>query len=655
MTGTNSKKPLLRLAMGGALLLALAAAPSLRAAPSPWDDSPFGAGAEDDAPEMTNPVTLRAVGPSKPVAAGSEAAVEVHFDIIENAYVNNEMTRVTLSSAEGVKAGEAVFPEPILKDVPSLGKVAQIYKHSAVVRVPVQIDAAAAAGERKLTLSVRYQACNDQVCFIPKTERLDVTLKVAGASAGQPIQASYVVPQAAPGAGIRPPAGSEEAAPRASAAGSDQDEFARQLERGMLFAFLFAFLGGILASLTPCVYPMIPITIAVIGARGAQSRRAAFVLSLLFVLGIAIVYSILGVTAAATGGIFGSVLQSPYVVGFVSLVFVVLAMSMLGFYDMNLPPAIANRLNSMGGKGHGGALVVGMVTGIVASPCVGPVLVGMLGWIATIAADPAYSRAASLGMGFSLMFTFAAGMGLLFLLIGTFTGLIVSLPRSGAWMVRVKHLLGTMLFGVAWYFALPLLPVWLPALLLAPGMIYLASGELEHARERRFAGAWMAAASTYLLLLGASAVFPGAIRTGWAVEGHGAAAVVERVEWVRSEPEGLMQASRERKLVMIDFFAEWCIACKELDRYTYSDEAVGQALEEKFVSVKLDGTDESNAAFNTAYRKYGVRGLPTVLFLTPDGRVLPRWTLTGFEGPEDFLRRLEAVEREAATALTAAR
>jgi thiol:disulfide interchange protein DsbD len=149
----------------------------------------------------------------------------------------------------------------------------------------------------------------------------------------------------------------------------------------------------------------------------------------------------------------------------------------------------------------------------------------------------------------------------------------------------------------------------------------------------------MAAGSTYLLLLGVGAVYPGTIQTGWISSARAHALRADRVAWLRSEPEALRAAAEQRKPVMIDFYADWCIACKELDLYTYSDARVEEALR-GFVSVKLDGTDESNAEFQHAYRKYGVRGLPTVLFLTPEGRLLEELTLTGFEDAERFLARL---------------
>ena len=571
-----------RLSSSSTLLAGLVAVAAF-AGPPPEDQQLFppspssASGGVDAAMEL--PVKVRFLGPQDPVAPGGEATVEIQFQVAEHAYVNQELTRVQVAAAEGLVAGEPQFPEPQIKDVPSLGKIAKIFKGNFTIRVPVRVQPDVDAPDVALGLNVRYQACNDRVCFIPRTEKTTLLIKIGGA----------------PSAAARPIAPAPAADPIAPPA-LPKSDFARQLERGLLFAYLFAFFGGILASLTPCVYPMIPITIAVIGARKAKSRSQSFLLSLVFVLGIATIYSILGVTAAATGSVFGGLLQNRLVVGLVALVFALLGLGMLGFYDMTVPAPLAARLNRMGGQGYAGAYVVGMVTGIVASPCVGPVLVGMLGWVATTQ---------SLVLGFTLLFVFALGLGMLFLVIGTFTGVLMSLPRSGGWMIRVKHGLGVLLFAVAWYFALPILPLWLPLALLVPGLLVLASGELESHRERKFAAAWMAAAATYLGLVAIGATWPGTVATGWTPTQAIHGGTDSDVKWLRTEADGLAQAAREHKPLMIDFYADWCLACKELDLYTYTDPDVTRALD-GFVSVKLDGTDSEDPHFAEPYKKIPV-------------------------------------------------
>jgi thiol:disulfide interchange protein len=211
---------------------------------------------------------------------------------------------------------------------------------------------------------------------------------------------------------------------------SRMTDFERARARGgWALAFLVVFVAGIGASLTPCVYPLIPITIGVFGATEASSRAHAFGLSMVYVAGIAVTYSGLGVAAAKAGGLFGAALQSGWVLGFFAMMFVALALSSLGMFELNLPASLQARLAGTGKKGFAGALVMGLLAGVIAAPCVGPILSGVLLFI---------TQTQDVWLGVALMTTFALGMGLLFLVLGTFSSLAHRLPSSGAWMDHVK-------------------------------------------------------------------------------------------------------------------------------------------------------------------------------------------------------------------------
>ena len=220
---------------------------------------------------------------------------------------------------------------------------------------------------------------------------------------------------------------------RAAASGGGttrMTDFERALARGgWLSAFFLVFLAGIGASLTPCVYPLIPITIGVFGASEAKSRTHAFMLSLVYVLGIVVTYSALGVAAALAGGLFGSALQSPVVLGSFAMMFIALGLSSLGLFELQLPTGLQTKLASSGGAGFGGALVMGLLAGVIAAPCVGPILSGVLLFI---------TQTRDVLLGVALMSDFALGMGLLFIILGTFSSLAHKLPQSGSWMDHVK-------------------------------------------------------------------------------------------------------------------------------------------------------------------------------------------------------------------------
>ncbi len=383
------------------------------------------------------------------------------------------------------------------------------------------------------------------------------------------------------------------------------------LAEGSILAFAVAFAGGLATSLTPCVYPLIPITVSIFGARKAGSRREAIALSGLYVLGIAAMYSALGVGAALTGRAFGSVMQDPWVIGFVAIVLAAMAASMFGAFEVRLPTSWQSRLNTVGGAGRAGAFAMGLVAGVIAAPCTGPVLAAALTFVAA---------KGSVAFGFGIMFTYALGMGLLFFLIGAFS---ISLPKSGPWMDTVKSVFGVALLAAAGVFLKDAFPGVKP--------IFSAAG----AAALPAAGA--AAAGVLLGGLHGSFATPGprraakalgiALLVGGIVYGAGAAGARERARaaegfaWIHDEREALALAKKEGRPVIIDFWADWCAACKELDRIAWADPRV-RAEASRFVALKLDGTDGSDA-FQALSEKYGIVGMPTVVFIDPRGREVP--------------------------------
>ena len=239
-------------------------------------------------------------------------------------------------------------------------------------------------------------------------------------------------------------------------------------EKGYVIAFVLVFFWGVLLSFTPCVFPMIPITISVIGAKGIGNPLKGFVLSLFYVLGIAITYAILGLVAASTGSAFGAAMQKPIVLWAVVIIFFVMSLSMFGLFELQLPTAFTSKIGDLGSKNKGGiigAFLFGIVAGAIAGPCITPVIFGLLTFVA---------QSGNLLLGFFLFFTLALGMGMLFIFIGTFPGLLASLPKSGKWMDEVKKLMGLILLGAAIYY-LKLL-VSLKILLLISSIILISLG-----------------------------------------------------------------------------------------------------------------------------------------------------------------------------------
>ena len=423
------------------------------------------------------------------------------------------------------------------------------------------------------------------------------------------------------------------ALPAAAAQASTFDE---ALARGPLVLALSAFGFGALVSLTPCVYPMVAITVSVFGATNAKSRLQAFALSAAFVLGLVAMFTPLGVTAALTGKTFGSVLSNAWVVVGLSGFFLALAASMFGAFELDLPSGLKNRLASAGGAGYAGAFILGMVCGAIAAPCTGPFLWGLLAWIA---------QTQSVVLGTVAMSTFAAGLGLPFFLVGAFA---MQLPKSGRWMNYVKSLMGIILIVVALYFlgnAFPALKSWasretwflvtcavLVVLGLGMGAVHRSfEGSDWGTRLLKGVGVGLVAGSSFGFIVGFNTPVSG---LAWEAPEAGQN-LTQLVETARAK------ALTEGKPLLMDFTADWCAACKEIERRTFPDERVQEAAG-RYISVKLDMTNDSDPAVERTFERFGIRGLPTLILFDSAGEEAKRF-FGDFVGPEELSSAMNAV------------
>jgi thiol:disulfide interchange protein DsbD len=397
--------------------------------------------------------------------------------------------------------------------------------------------------------------------------------------------------------------------PALAAAGTTNCEFAEYQDRGWMWMFLGSFGFGFLTSLTPCVYPMIPITLAIFGARGDNvPRKRALGLAFAYVNGMCLTYTILGVTFAMIGkaGDFGTQLASPYVVIPLVLLFLALAASMFGAFDLNLPASWQAKLNQVGGKGFGGAFAMGLVGGLIAAPCTGPFLAGLLAYVST--------TGNAVGGG-ALLYVYGLGMGILFFVLAAFA---VSLPKSGRWMDAVKSIGGIGLVIAALYYLQPLVPaltfgrpeLWFAGMMLAIAVVGIALGAINLS----FHGPWpervRKGVGVVLVVVGALGIWQ------WKVTPE------RNLPFERDEATAFAKARAEHKGVMIDFGADWCRPCHDMD-VIFGDADVYTAITKSFVPLRFDVSANTDA--NDAIKsQWGAETLPTVLFLETDKTELYR-------------------------------
>ncbi len=512
-------------------------------------------------------------------------------------------TAARLVPADGISFGEARYPDGVLRKFAFSEKPLSVYEKQFSIEVPVTWSGATAP---EISGTIEYQACNDRQCNPPASAAFRATASTpsAGAAAGN-----------LPGGAVALSQGASSAPAAAPAPGGGSD-FGALLERkGLLGALLIVFGWGLLLNLTPCVYPVIPLTIGFFGGQNQGPGRGgrAFGLAALYVLGMATMYSALGVAAALSGRLFGAALQSPWVLAAVAAVLVALALSMFGLFEIRMPSSWMQKAGARAGAA--GAYGMGLLVGVVAAPCIGPVVLALLAFVAA-RQDAAF--------GFLVFFVLSLGLGLPYLFLAAFSGSLSRLPRAGEWMEGIKKIFGWVLLAMAAYFLRTVLPAplgaWLLPAVLAAGALFLAFA------GRRLGGlATGVRVAAVVLMIGAAAFF--APRR---------AAAASTPAW---KPYAAETVAKSGRAAVVDFAATWCIPCLELDEKTFSDPRVREALAQRDL-WKADMTRTAAPEVVALADKYRILGVPTVLFLDAQGREQEELRLVGFEGPDEFLKRL---------------
>ncbi len=397
------------------------------------------------------------------------------------------------------------------------------------------------------------------------------------------------------------------------------------MKKGGIWFFLVAFIGGLFSVFTPCVLPLIPITLAVLGAGKEVSRSQACRRSFLYVLGIIVTYTGLAVFAALTGKAFGStVLSNPIILGLFAVFFIVMAFSLLGLYDFQLPSSLNLKLNNVGGNSNIGALFMGLVAGFIAIPCTGPVLATLLGIAAA---------GGNIIFGITLLATYAVGFGIPFFIIGI--GLVKA-PKSGGYMNLIKSLLGIIILVLAFYILSIVLPQ-LNLLLMQTSLTFkitavafIILGVLTGAfhGDGHSTNKFIKLGKTFGAILVAIGII-------WILKQSTSISQTGNLSWDTNITKVFANSKTENKPVILDFTAEWCVACKELESVTFSNTKVEEKLDKHWLLAKVDVTRDS-AETQKLIEKYNIKGFPTVIFFSPTGKELYRFS--GFKNADDFLK-----------------
>jgi thioredoxin:protein disulfide reductase len=456
---------------------------------------------------------------------------------------------------------------------------------------------------------LRYQICSESVCFLPQNVAIEVkaseNVTTTGETITAPIEKTFSIFKS----------------------------FDELIRSSLWLAFLSVFVAGILTSFTPCIFPMLPITISILGYHADKnSRFKNFSRALAYVLGIALTYSTLGVVAAMTGSLFGSMLTNKYVLAGLVVLFFAMALSMWGAYEIQAPAFIRNRLGTGKSKGLGGAFVMGLVAGIVASPCVGPVLVSILTYVSTTK---------DIVLGFSLLFTFAMGLGLIFIIIGLFSSALKLLPKSGIWMETIKFVLGAGMWGAALYYSQFIFSDrwWVALIALSFLGLSVWKGAFNFNNKKYVLRSFLLAIFVFSSAVFVVSVFkPEYIHTNLYKDVPNIK-TSSSLNWAVYSEELLLEAQKQQKPIMLDFYAEWCGACHELAAKTFSTEEFHE-LSKQFLLVKFDAT-EDNEQIRAVLKKYDVKGLPTVIFINRNGDVRKDLTFTQFLTMDELRPKLQ--------------
>ena len=550
--------------------------------------------------------------------------LQVNWQIADGYYLYREKTELELVSADGIKLGTYKIPSGTPKHDEAFGKV-EIFHDQLGFDVPL---IRSKTSVQTITLQAKYQGCADRgVCYPPMSKQIALTLPEAGASDAK-------LSPAQPGEPL-----------------SEQDQIVQSLHQDSLWITLISFFGfGLLLSFTPCVFPMIPILSGIIVGRGHTITTArAFLLSLSYVLASAATYTIFGILAALFGSNLQTTFQQPWIISLFSAIFVLLALSMFGFYHIDLPDFLRAKLHNSSEKHRDGSLagaaIMGSLSSLIVGPCVAAPLAGALIYI---------GQTGDAVLGGSALFVMGLGMGVPLLLLGISAGKL--LPKAGDWLNSTKAVFGVVMLAVAVWMLSRILPASLTmllwAMLLVIPAIYLSAIDTLPENSSGWRKLWkgvglMMLSYGLILLIGFSIGNSNPLKPlqGFGISTSSATEqgiVFEKVATLSELEHRIAKATANNQLVMLDFYADWCISCKEMEAYTFKDSKVKQSLA-GFVLLQADVTKNSDDD-KALLAKFNLIGPPGVIFFGADQQEKSSYRVIGFQDADTFVNTLQRVK-----------
>lgn len=531
-------------------------------------------------------------------------------------------TELIYNGDKNFKLAGLFYPEDKLYKFEFSENKIRVYEGTVLIGSMFIPETSVTNGEYKIIQNLTYQACDDKMCYAPRSINIETPVKINKDG----LSSDYINRDIFSKIDFNKPAHSEiikgetkiSENPRSETPASDEEQVSRFIEeRGILLGIILIFLGGLALNLTPCIYPLIPITISYFGAQVSGNKFQSIMMGVFYALGMAVTYSSLGLFAALTGSLLGTALQNPFVIIAVALVLFVLSLSMFGLYEIKIPQKLA----MAGGKsrtGYFGSLLMGLLVGFIAAPCIGPFVLSLLVYVGKIG-NPL--------TGFLLFFVLSMGLGLPYVFLAASSSSLSKLPRSGEWMEGVKIIFGFILIIMGINTLAPVIPKNIYAILF-PLFIILSGCYLLLIDKKGLTSKVFTKIKFIIAIL---AIIYGS----WNLKPE---SVKESVEWkmLNSIQQITESIKTEKKPVLIDFYADWCAQCKELDEFTYTDKDIIE-LTKSTNNIKIDLTKENTGITD----KFGIKGLPVVIFMNSSGEEIKELRVTGFLNPKEFGKKLE--------------